>query len=122
MSSGTLASRGSAAGSALALMDFGDISRQYIRAQALGVWGQGGEGWFSFVICTMAQVCARRARLVSEQPSRRYSASVQPEDMSGSATASIFTISSSEGRSMAKNKLCPGIRTDSSKLSVPGVN
>ena len=104
MSSGTLASRGSAAGSALALMDFGDISRQYIRARALGVWGQGGEGWFSFVICTMAQpeVCARRARLVSEQPSRRYSASVQPEDMSGSVTASIYTISSSEGRSMAK--------------------
>ena len=115
MSIGTLASRGSAAGSALALMDFGDISRQYIRARALGVWGQGGESWFSFVICTMAQVCARRA-----QPSRRYSASIQPEDMSGSATASIYTISSSEGRSMAKNK--PGIRTDSSKLSVQGVN
>ena len=122
MSSGTLASRDSAAGSVLALMDLGDIPRQYIRALALGVRGQGGEGGFSFVICSMSQACARRARLVSEQPSSRFSVFFQPEHMASSATASIYTISSSESRSMAKIKLCPGIRTDSSKLPVQGVN
>ncbi len=64
MSSCTLASRGSAAGSELAVMDVEDTPRQYIKALALGVRGKVVRGGFAFcgfhcasVVCKTSKAC-----------------------------------------------------------------
>ena len=88
MSSGTRASRGSSAGSALAVMDLEDIPRQYIRALALRVWGQGGEGRVCICDLHCASVGSKTSKAGLKHPSNRYSVSVHPEHMAGSAAAS----------------------------------
>ena len=65
----------------------------------------------AFVRTTMRQECAKHTQMVLEQLGRSYSGSAIPEHMVGSATARIYMTSSSEGRSTAKNKFCPGTRT-----------
>ncbi len=64
VSSCTLASRGSAAGSELAVMDVEDTPRQYIKALALGVRGKVVRGGFAFcgfhcasVVCKTSTAC-----------------------------------------------------------------
>jgi hypothetical protein len=53
VSSSTLPSRDSVAGSALAMVNVMDILDLNFRAQALGDKGQGCEGGFAIVICTI---------------------------------------------------------------------
>ena len=59
MSSGTRASRDSAAGplADLALIDDKDIPSQYFREKALGGWGHCGENRYSFVNRPMPGMC-----------------------------------------------------------------
>jgi hypothetical protein len=64
----------------------------------------------AFAHITMQLECAKHAKKVLGQLSRKCSGSAIPEHMVGSATASIYMPSSNEGGSMVKNKVssCPG--------------
>ena len=87
MPSCTLPSRDSAAGSALAMVHVMDILDLKSSAQALGGTGQGCEGGFEIVICTMPVTCAKQAWLVSELRNSSYSGCVHPEHMAGRPAA-----------------------------------
>ena len=111
VSSSTLPSRDSAAGSALAMVNVMDILDLTFRAQALGDKGQGCEGGFAIVICTMPVTCAKRAWLVSELQNSSNSGCVHLEHMAGTPAAQYDTIGSITGRFTAKNKSCTEFRT-----------
>ena len=94
MSSWTLASRDRVASSALALMDLEAIPRQYSSAQVLGAWGKPVRCRATHSHCTMRAECAKHAQMDWGKPAESCFGSANSECMTGSATASLYMISS----------------------------